>query len=247
MKVSRNTDAPWRDEELLRQKYLHEDLTCDEIGEELGCSGHTVDKWRRKYGIEPLYKEKNWLHEKYNQEGLYISEISDLANCSRRTVTKWLDKLNVRKPEDRPADYADEKPWHDKERLKELYHGEDLSAKRVAEEMGCSPQTVRHWLIEFDIPRRPWYYRTAESEGQPQRPYPSVKDSYNGNKSEVLIHRLLCYAVGKIAFEELCDPNTVIHHRTNIPWDNRPENLQAMSRSEHMRLHAQSDYEPEVL
>jgi len=37
-----------------------------------------------------------------------------------------------------------------------------------------------------------------------------------------------------------------VHHKNGIPWDNRPENLEAMSRQEHRTIHNQPDYTPEV-
>lgn len=104
--------------------------------------------------------------------------------------------------------------------------------------MGCSPQTVRHWLIEYDIERRPSSYRTVETSDSPQRRYPTVKG--------VLVHRFLAYATGKMSFEELCDRDMVVHHRTNVGWDNRPDNLEVMTRSDHMKMHGKADYEPEV-
>lgn len=240
-------NPPWQDEETLVDLYIEENLTCDEIGDELGCSGRTVDKWRREHDITPLYKNADWLDDQFNSQNRTISQIAEKANCARRTVTKWLDKTDVRDESDRSAHYADEKPWQHPERLKELYHGRELSARRVAEVMECSPQTVRYWLIEFGIERRPCYHRTIETERSIQRRYPTIEDSHNGEKSNVLIHRFVAYAVGKINFKELCDPDCIIHHRTNVGWDNRPVNLEPMSRSEHMSLHGQADYEPEEI
>jgi len=244
---SNPSGKPWQNKDALERLYVEENLTCAEIGDRLGCSGHTVDKWRRRHGIKPLHKRRAWLDERFNGKGWSIKKIADRANSNRKTVAEWLDKLGVRSPEDKPADYADSKPWHDPERLQELYHGQELSAKRVADVMGCSPQTVRHWLIEFDIERRAASYRTVELSDNPQRRYPTIYDSHDGESSGVLIHRFVAYAVGKMSFEELCDPNMVVHHRTNVGWDNRPENLEVMSRSEHMSLHGQGDYEPETL
>lgn len=233
-------DPPWQDRETLHELYNERDMTAAEVGAELGCSGRTITKWVRKYGLK-LHKNREWLDKQFNDEGLSIGEIATKANADRKTVSHYLDELDVRSEDDRPADYADEKPWHDPEELKRLYHGEQLSAARVAEQMGCSPQTVRHWLIEFDIPRRgSGFYTLPKSESR-QNWYETI--SGPGNES-VLHHRLLCYAVGKISFEELCDPNVVIHHETNVPWDNRPCNLTPMSRSDHMTLHGQNDYEP---
>lgn len=239
-------NPPWQDKDTIERLYIDEGLTCEEIGERLGCSGRTVDEWRRRHNIKPLYKRRDWLDEQYNEKGRYIVGISEETRGSRGTVAKWLDKLGVRSDEDRPADYNEEKPWHNPERLRELYHGEELSAAKVANEMGCSQQTVRHWLIEFDIDRRPWWYRTNDTPDSIQRRYPTIESSHNGERHTVLVHRFVAYAVGKMSFDELCDPNMVVHHRSNVGWDNRPENLQVMSRSDHMSLHGQSDYKPET-
>lgn len=246
-KPSNPENPPWQDAEVLERLYIEQDLTCSEIGDRLGCSGHTVDKWRHRLGVTRLYKREGWLDEQYHEKDLYIHEIADKANTTHSTVAKWLDKLGVRSPEERPADYADEKPWHDPEVLQDLYHEQELSAARVADELECSQQTVRHWLIQFDIDRRPWWYRTEEKPDSLQRRYPTIESSHDGDRRTVLVHRFVAFAVGKMSFEELCDPNTIVHHRTNVGWDNRPENLQVMSRSEHMSLHASGDYEPETL
>lgn len=236
-------NPPWQDKDTLEKLYIDEGLTCPEIGERLGCSGRTVDKWRKRLGVLPLYKRKEWMHKQFNEKDRSILEIAKRADSNRKTVSEWLDKLGVRAEKDLPASYADEKPWHDPDRLEELYHGKELSAARVADEMGCSPQTVRHWLIEFGIERRSCSYRTIDTVDSIQRRYPTI----TGDHSTILIHRFLSYAVGKIDFQELCDPDCVIHHRTNVGWDNRPENLEPMSRSEHMSLHGKADYEPEVV
>jgi len=241
--VSGNTNAPWRDEELLRQKYVDESLSCAEIADELGCSGNTVDKWRRRFDIKPLYKNAEWLDKQFNEQNHTLTHIAEAADCSRKTVAEWVDKLGVRSEKDRPADYAEEKPWHDPETLERLYHGEELSAKRVAERLGCSPQTVRHWLIEFEIPRRSAGHTTIERESAPKRKYPTIQ----GDGRTVLLHRFVAFASGKMSFEELCDPQKVVHHRTNIGWDNRPKNLKVMDLGEHTSMHGKSDYKPEVV
>ena len=240
-------NPPWQDGETLERLYIGQQLTIKEVGEKLGCSGRTVSEWLDRHDIKPLYKRREWLDKQYNQNDLYIKEIAEKADASIKTIVEWLDKLGVRSEEDLPADYAEDKPWHDPDRLEELYHGEELSAKRVADVMGCSPQTVRHWLIEFGIDRRPCYHRTIEASDYIQRRYPTITDSHNGKKSNVLIHRFVTFAVGKMSFEELCDPDVVVHHRTNVGWDNRPVNLEPMSRSEHMSLHGKADYKPEVV
>jgi len=47
-------------------------------------------------------------------------------------------------------------------------------------------------------------------------------------------HRLL--AVAEYGLDEIAGKD--IHHKNNIPWDNRPENIKPMSPSEHRSHHA---------
>lgn len=45
-------DYPWRDKETLEEMYHGDGMTCEEIGNELGCSNHTVGDWMERLGIE---------------------------------------------------------------------------------------------------------------------------------------------------------------------------------------------------
>ncbi|RBI58323.1 hypothetical protein DMJ13_27385 [halophilic archaeon] len=54
-----------------------------------------------------------------------------------------------------------------------------------------------------------------------------------GGLVNVGIHRLV--AVAEYGFDAVSGKH--IHHKTGIPWDNRPENLSPETQSEHMREH----------
>lgn len=57
------------------------------------------------------------------------------------------------------------------------------------------------------------------------------------------LHQLLLIADGADPEEVFADSN-VIHHKNNVKWDNRVENLEMMTNSEHASRHAsQRDYE----
>lgn len=54
--MSGNTDAPWRDEEVLYQKYVVERKPQHEVADELGVTQSTIGKWLRRHGIETRYR-----------------------------------------------------------------------------------------------------------------------------------------------------------------------------------------------
>jgi len=69
-----------------------------------------------------------------------------------------------------------------------------------------------------------------------------------GEKREqtVSIHRLC--AVAWFGFSAV-DQNTVVHHKSNIPWDNREDNIEPMDRETHSNMHespATGEWTPEV-
>jgi len=55
----------------------------------------------------------------------------------------------------------------------------------------------------------------------------------SGNHDRLYVHRLL--AVAEFGFETVNGMH--VHHRNSLPWDNRPENLELLTNSEHRSLH----------
>ncbi|QLH80990.1 HNH endonuclease [Halosimplex pelagicum] len=49
---------------------------------------------------------------------------------------------------------ADEHPWRDEERLREMYCGEMLTTYEIASEWGCCRGTIQTWLDKHEIPTR---------------------------------------------------------------------------------------------
>lgn len=47
-----------------------------------------------------------------------------------------------------------EKPWHDPELLRELYHGEGLSLRDMGEHFGVEHSTVRRAMDRYGVERR---------------------------------------------------------------------------------------------
>ena len=104
MKVSSGTNAPWRDEDTLRQKYCVEEKSLSQIADELDCSHKTVKNWLDKFGIETrpapgskerAYHDEELLSELYVDEGLSTLEISRKLGCSKYSVQKWMKRYGI--------------------------------------------------------------------------------------------------------------------------------------------------------
>lgn len=125
-------------------------------------------------------------------------------------------------------------PWDDPETLRRLYHDDGLTLREIGEELGCDATTVHRRMVDAGIDRRP-------CGGAPESTtYVSVQtreDGYeywNSGRGSVLVHRLL--AVSEFEYEAVA--SGVVHHKNRIPWDNRPENIDAIgSHREHSKLH----------
>lgn len=112
------------------------------------------------------------------------------------------------------------------ERLVNLYR--TMSEGKVADVLGVSQVTVHNALQELDVdtsnPRHSELPNFITSQGY---------ERITHRDSQILHHRLL--AVAYFGFESL--PGNIVHHKNNIPWNNREENLELMTQNEHASTH----------
>ena len=130
-----------------------------------------------------------------------------------------------------------ERPWRDADILRELYHGDRLSLRAIGDRLGCHNSTVyenmqRHGIETRD--RRVAYANFSTDARGYERWEVWDVDQYRAVK----VHQLLAIACGAQP-EDVFGPGNATHHINGVPWDNRPDNVEAMSQSEHMRIHAQ--------
>jgi predicted DNA-binding protein YlxM (UPF0122 family) len=205
------------------------------------------------------YQDRDWLYEKYVEEELTGPEIAEAAGCARTTVYDWLDRHNINR--DRGEGYRVSEPekYRDKEWLCEKYHGEKLSTTEIGELCNCHKQTIKLWLEKHDIQKRKhseaarlsWVGAEERKENvgerfakihRVNRPFFFThKSGYErigasngkGGSDFVPVHRLI--AVAEYGIDAVKDK--VVHHKSNIPWDNRPGNLEIMPAEEHSRMH----------
>jgi hypothetical protein len=128
-------------------------------------------------------------------------------------------------------------PWRDESLLYELYWEHERSTNDIADELDCDQATIWKWMERFEIPRRSSYEAATNRQLYPavftDRGYVICASNYRGSTASVGIHRLVM--VAEHGFDAVTDKQ--VHHQNGIRFDNRPENLELLSRSEHARCH----------
>jgi len=137
-----------------------------------------------------------------------------------------------------------------KEKLEELYS--EYGSARISERLGVDRNTVLAALEAAEIPIRThsesWELRRKRGDyteppeeyqnPEPGLPYVTFNEGYGfiGHRDYCIpVHRLA--AIAWYGFDAV-DGNHV-HHKNGVRWDNREENLEPLSMTEHRRHHAQ--------
>lgn len=130
-----------------------------------------------------------------------------------------------------------DRPYKHETVMRRLYCERQMGIQQIARKFGVADKTINDWLKRHGIETRDW----KESITSNSANYLTDRHGYetwrvdDGEKyASIRVHRLLAVSeYGVDAFED-----KVVHHKNNIPWDNRPENIEIMTDSEHKRLHA---------
>lgn len=135
--------------------------------------------------------------------------------------------------------------YNDAEWLREKYVGQEMSIEEIAQELGCSLAVISRKLEEHGIGAR----STGYVHRKPYMPYQmgpygrmvwrSTRGTGDGKEAYGFeVHRLL--AIAEHGTEAVAGMD--VHHQNHIPWDNRPENLELLSKEEHGKLHSDDYY-----
>lgn len=123
--------------------------------------------------------------------------------------------------------------YRDAEVLERLYWDKDLTLEEMAEKLDTSAGTISKWMSKLDIETN------DKGRGRNKTNYCNFYTNKNGyevchggNDETVSIHRLVAVA------ENRQIENKDIHHKNEIPWDNRPSNLEPCTHEEHMDKHS---------
>lgn len=183
------------------------------------------------------WRDAETLRELYWGEGLSQPEIADRLDCGVSTVTKWMGRNDI----EVRAEGSDTKWLRDPDNLGEAYHEKEMSITDIAEELDVVPSTVSRWMNKFDIEYRDRGEAISMGRGFGPAYFSTKPNGYEkwdvhdiGGRYTVQVHRLV--AIAEYGLDAVVDNH--IHHKNEIPWDNRPENLEPMDPSEHLKHHA---------
>jgi len=176
------------------------------------------------------YRDKEWLREKYYGENMTLREMADLADCGQTTIITWMDKHNIERRDF--GGYEKNAPYKDKDTLQELYHEKRMSVRQVADELDTNQGCIQYWLRNHEIERRGRLEKQIES---PPSMFTSKQgyEMFSPDEDIVMVHHIVAL-LKDYDPDKVFSPDYHVHHETNIPWDNRPENLEIMTHSEHM-------------
>lgn len=174
-------------------------------------------------------KEK--LRRLYHYQGLSQREVAERVDCTPKTLRRWFDEYGIEsRGEGRDVQY---KQLQDKEWLYKQFYQKDRSTKEIADELGTYSGRVSQWLKKHDMSPTEHPY-IGYNDG-----YLEIHTSFERENLYAQVHRLC--AVAWFGYDEVVGKE--VHHKNGIPWDNREENLEPLTQSEHMSLHAKERHE----
>lgn len=146
--------------------------------------------------------------------------------------------------------HANGEPWHDVERLEELYYGRNYSLTRIAEELGCARQTISNIFDDLGLEKRDESERSSLQHlrrplniRHDEKGYLRIVHRHRNETDRIRLHRLV--AMAEWGVDAVKD--SVVHHKNGIPWDNRPSNLELFDdTAEHVQEHAYGQIQSEM-
>lgn len=185
-------------------------------------------------GDSTPWRDRETLKAEYIIKDQTQHELAEKWGCRQETISKWVVRHDLRK--------SDFRPWNDEDTLRKMYYDEKMSTREIAEELGASQPTIRRSMEKLGIDRRDrseahqmsMWSKPAPFRSGP-RGYEKWSTTINRKTVDMYVHRLL--AVAEYGIDPVADKE--VHHKNGIKWDNRAENIELKSKSEHLKTHAE--------
>lgn len=169
--LDKRIPEPLRDETWIRQRYLGDGLTQQQIADEIGCNRLTVLRAMQRLEIaakdskkqagegiiHPELYDERWLRRQYVENGLTTRKIARLIGSDSGNVYRALKQFGIttkKRGDGRRGVPVDVKlgnsTW-----LRKQYWDEDKSLSDVAKSLGTGAATVLKWMVFHGISRKP--------------------------------------------------------------------------------------------
>ena len=97
----------YHNEEWLREEYVKNRRTLEEIAEECGVTGTTISDWLGRHGIDTRsqreaqrldgkHTDRKWLAEQYRDEGRSMADIGRECDVTAATILKYLRRFGIK-------------------------------------------------------------------------------------------------------------------------------------------------------
>lgn len=201
--------------------------------------GHDTEILQQIELAEKPLRDAELMKSAYEQ-GITQEEISKASGKGKSTVSQWMRRHGLTLSVDpEKYDIPEHAPYLDRDLLEEMYILDRLSTLDIAAILDCSNATVSKYLREHGLKVR------TRSEGQnihhSGNPHAVAlgmdSDNYmrwTPGDDYISVHRLL--AVSEWGVEAV--KGMQVHHKNGIRWDNRVDNLELLTNSDHQKEHA---------
>lgn len=131
---------------------------------------------------------------------------------------------------------CEDSDYTDAEKLRSMYWDRGLSLRKIADKLDVTLDKIVYQFEANNIETREGYAEQSHASLTTDKSgYELWKTYIDGEYPRVRVHRLL--AIAEYGFDAVCGKE--IHHKNNIQWDNRPENIEPMTTTEHRKHHAE--------